>query len=165
MPLAVIAFGSNLGDREGFLAEAFAKLSPTLSDMRISSLYETEPMYVVDQPSFLNGVLSGQTELGPLALLQRLKSLESEIGRQSRIDKGAREIDLDLIAYGSLVLKSAKLNIPHPLAAERRFVLEPLYEIHPEFELIGYGKVVDCVHTMEVQSQMVMKRIDAPVQF
>lgn len=157
MSQVIIAFGSNLGDREGQIGQALDALRPILSNVKISSFYETEPMYVEDQPVFLNGVLAGQSELAPFALLARLKSIEREIGRQKRIANGPREIDLDLIAYEGLQLNSERLKLPHPMAHLRRFVLEPLHEILPDFELIGYGKVSECVHNTEVQSQKVIR--------
>lgn len=134
----VIAFGSNLGDREGNIRRA----AETLGVSRISSLHETTPMYVEDQPPFINAVAFLDTELGPLALLRLLKETEAAIGRQPRERYGPREIDLDLIAYGSLQLRSviygeARLQVPHPRLAERSFVLDPLAELDPGFHVPG----------------------------
>lgn len=127
-----IAFGSNLGDRVDNIRRAVALVSAVLEGVRCSSLYETAPMYVVDQPAFLNGVFTGRTALGPLALVRRLKSVEQQVGRLPRIANGPREIDLDLLLYGRLTLVSEavpRLVVPHPRMAARRFVVEPLVEL------------------------------------
>jgi len=139
---AVIAFGSNLGDRESRIYEAAQKLGIT----KMSSLIETDPMYVLDQPPFINAVGILETDLGPLALLGLLKETEIAVGRLPRERYGPREIDLDLIAYGALQLKSSyggsvKLHVPHPRLAERRFVIDPLVELAPDFILPGIGPV------------------------
>lgn len=133
MPLSVIAFGSNLGNREGYIREAAARLGIR----HMSNLIETDPMYVTDQPAFINAVGVLETDLGPLALLRLLKQTEDEVGRLPRKRYGPREIDLDLIAYGCLSLRSVvdgkvKLEIPHPRLGEREFVLAPIREIRKE---------------------------------
>ena len=138
MVKAVIGFGSNLGDR----SENIRRAAERLGVSRLSSLIETEPMYVEDQPPFINAVGFLDTCLGPLALLRLLKSLESEIGRLPRQRYGPREIDLDLIAYGRLQLRSVvygatKLQVPHPRLAERNFVLDPLAELDPFLQIPG----------------------------
>jgi 2-amino-4-hydroxy-6-hydroxymethyldihydropteridine diphosphokinase len=140
MVKAVIGFGSNLGDR----SENIRRAAERLGVSRLSSLIETEPMYVEDQPPFINAVGFLETNLGPLALLRLLKALESEIGRLPRERYGPREIDLDLIAYGRLQLRSlvngsTKLQVPHPRLAERSFVLDPLAELDPFLQIPGLG--------------------------
>lgn len=127
----LVAFGSNLGERAGHIEGALHLLRAQLGWRAISGLYATEPMYVTGQPEFLNGVAFGHTELTPYALLDRLKAVELEVGRLPRQRFGPREIDLDLIAYGSLRLRSERLNVPHPRMMERPFVLEPLVELLP----------------------------------
>ncbi len=125
----LVAFGSNLGNRAELLRRGVELVSKSVRIFRCSSLYETAPMYVEDQPSYLNGALSGFTELGPLALLAQLKRIEVEVGRRPRVRNGPRELDLDLIAYGVLELRSTVLRLPHSGLRGRRFVLEPLAEI------------------------------------
>jgi 2-amino-4-hydroxy-6-hydroxymethyldihydropteridine diphosphokinase len=101
-------------------------------------------MYVTDQPNFLNAVARGKTRLGPLALLSVLKQAEQELGRVARFSNGPREIDLDLLAYGSLQLKAGdRLIIPHPRISERRFVLAPWADLEPEWIVAGAGRVKD----------------------
>ncbi|HVT10774.1 MAG TPA: 2-amino-4-hydroxy-6-hydroxymethyldihydropteridine diphosphokinase [Fimbriimonadaceae bacterium] len=141
----VIALGSNVGDSLRYLQDAVAALRRAIRVERVSSVYRTVPMYVEDQPPFLNAALTGSTELGPRSLLRCLKEIESEIGRRDRARYGPREIDLDLIAYGSLSYAftggDKPLVVPHPKTGERRFVLAPLYEIDPGYKLVGLGAV------------------------
>lgn len=145
MTPVVIALGSNVGDSLGHLREAMRRLRGAIRVDAVSRAYRTAPMYVEDQPPFVNAVATGHTDLGPLALLRLLKSLEREMGRESRERFGPREIDLDLIAYGSLALTSnagpRPLRLPHPRVPERRFVLGPLAEIAADLHLIGLGVV------------------------
>lgn len=146
MPRIVIAFGSNRGDREGFLCDAIARLRREMTILSVSPVYETDPMYVQDQPPFLNGVLVAETNRGPLATLAVLKQVEREVGRTPAERYGPREIDLDLIAFGPVAYRfldkgRAKLQVPHPRTPERRFVLAPLADLEPELVLPGLGKV------------------------
>ncbi|MBC8076565.1 MAG: 2-amino-4-hydroxy-6-hydroxymethyldihydropteridine diphosphokinase [Chloroflexales bacterium] len=127
-----IAFGGNVGDREGNLRAALALLQQHVQIEAVSSLYETEPAYVLDQPRFLNGVLRGSTALVPLDLLHALKQIEAAVGRLPGPRNGPRPVDLDILHYGDLALDTPELTIPHPRMAERPFVLVPLAEIAPE---------------------------------
>lgn len=106
--------------------------APDLRVLRASSVYETAPRDVEDQPWFLNQVLECETDLFPRQLLERLQKIERAMGRKRRMAKGPREIDLDILLYGDAVVKAPELEIPHPRLAERRFVLEPLVELAPE---------------------------------
>jgi len=99
---------------------------------RTSSLYETEPQDVRDQRWFLNMVAECRTELFPVQLLGRLKKLELQLGRKRTIPKGPRTIDIDIILYGSAIVRTPTLEIPHPRFRERRFVLVPLAELAPD---------------------------------
>lgn len=142
----LVALGSNLGDRRDHIRRAVARLGCLFSEIRLSSLYATEPMYVADQPEFLNAALSAQTDLSPRQTLRTLKDVESEVGRVPRERNGPREIDLDLVAYGSLAYRFVEddrvvLELPHPRSPERRFVLEPAFEVAPDFELPGLGTI------------------------
>jgi 2-amino-4-hydroxy-6-hydroxymethyldihydropteridine diphosphokinase len=127
-----IGLGSNLGDRAENLRAARARLE--LSGVRIrrgSSVYETEPRGMLDQPWFLNQVLEAETTLYPRQLLARLLMIEREMGRIRITPNGPRTIDLDILLFGNAVIHAAGLEIPHPRMAERRFVLEPLAELAP----------------------------------
>jgi 2-amino-4-hydroxy-6-hydroxymethyldihydropteridine diphosphokinase len=125
-----IALGSNLGDRVANLLLARERIvSPHVRLVRASSIYETAPRDVLDQPWFLNQVVAAETTLFPRQLLARLLRIEQEMGRRRTVDKGPRVIDLDILLFGDVVIHAAGLEIPHPRMAERRFVLEPLAEL------------------------------------
>jgi len=130
-----LSLGSNLGDRLGYLKEGL-DLVLTLPDtnlLKISAVYETEPVDFADQPRFLNLAACIHTKLEPHELLHLLKDLERKIGRVHRDRWSAREIDIDIIFYGDYKIDSDDLIIPHPRAHLRKFVLQPLSEIAPEF--------------------------------
>ena len=137
--LAAIALGSNLasrlGDREANLREAVRQVGRLGVVKAVSSFYDTEPVGLVEQPRFLNGAMLLETDLGPQELMRELLRVEREMGRerQGAVAKGPRVIDLDLLLYGDWVLWAEDLILPHPRMEERRFVLEPLAEIAPEW--------------------------------
>ena len=106
--------------------------APDLRIVRASSIYETAPRDIEDQPWFLNQVIECETDLFPRQLLARLQKIEHAMGRKRRIAKGPREIDLDILLFGNAVVKAPELEVPHPRLAERRFVLEPLAELVPD---------------------------------
>ena len=128
-----IALGSNLGDRERNLRLAWERLQHHGSELLLSSLYETEPMYLADQPYFLNAVGRMYSFLAPQEMLQALHTIEDELGRDRgrEIRMGPRSIDLDILLCGDLVMDESTLTIPHPRMTERGFVLIPLVEISP----------------------------------
>ncbi len=130
--VAWIGLGSNLGDRHTNLLEALQQLRERTRIVRVSSVYETDPVDYLDQPRFLNMVVQVETDLDPFSLLQFLKRIERRIGRQTTVRYGPRAIDLDLLLYDDLVLETPELQIPHPRMAERAFVLVPLAEVAPE---------------------------------
>ena len=130
MTTTYIALGSNLGDREALLNEAIARLlKEGVETVRRSGIIETAPAYVLDQPRFLNMVIEARTEHFAFELLNRTQRVERAMGRQKTIDKGPRNIDIDILYFGSLILKTPHLTIPHPLIHERPFVLIPLAEL------------------------------------
>lgn len=132
MKTVYIALGSNLGDRVANLLLARERIvSPHVRLSRASSIYETAPREIVDQPWFLNQVVAAETTLFPRQLLARLLQIEQEMGRQRTVSKGPRVIDLDILLFGEAVIHTAGLEVPHPRMAERRFVLEPLAELVP----------------------------------
>ncbi|MDP8237968.1 MAG: 2-amino-4-hydroxy-6-hydroxymethyldihydropteridine diphosphokinase [Candidatus Hatepunaea meridiana] len=135
-----ISAGSNLGDRKEHLTIAIDKLSktPDIEVVNVSSLYETEPWGMKDQPDFLNCVIKIKTTSAPERLLIVLKAIEKSIGRKESNERwGQREIDLDIIIYGCEVIDSPELTIPHPRLAERCFVLEPLSDLCPDLVVPG----------------------------
>jgi 2-amino-4-hydroxy-6-hydroxymethyldihydropteridine diphosphokinase len=137
-----LALGSNLGDRRANLAAAVARLAPGVTVERVSSLYETEPAYLLEQPRFLNAALRGRTALAPAELLALLKRIERELGRTAGVRNGPRVVDLDILLYGGQALAGDSLTIPHPRMAERPFVLVPLAEIAPDLTPPGWDTTV-----------------------
>jgi len=133
MKTAYLGLGSNLGDRQANLDDAVRRLaSERVTVKRRSSIWETAPRDVLDQPWFLNQVIEVGTDLFPRQLFQHIQRIEREMGRLKRIPKGPRPIDLDILLYGNAVVKSPELEIPHPGMTERRFVLAPLAELAPD---------------------------------
>jgi 2-amino-4-hydroxy-6-hydroxymethyldihydropteridine diphosphokinase len=133
MKRVYLSLGSNAGDRRQNLSSALARLAgPRLRVTQVSSLYETEPQNVRNQPWFYNIVVECETSLLPRMLLRHLKRIERLMGRRRNIDKGPRTIDLDIVLYGSFIVESPELVIPHASMHERRFVLEPLAELAPD---------------------------------
>jgi 2-amino-4-hydroxy-6-hydroxymethyldihydropteridine diphosphokinase len=128
-----LALGTNLGDRLANLATLQNALPPQVRVLAASPVYETPPWGYLDQPAFLNQVLEAETELSPQELLDTLKRLEVEMGRQSTIRYGPRLIDVDILFYDNLVLESDRLVIPHPRLDERAFVLVPMADLAPGF--------------------------------
>lgn len=128
-----IALGSNLGDRRGNLDRALHAMDAIVHVTARSSIYETDPAYVADQPSFLNMVVAGETGLHAEPLLSELKRIEADVGRVPTRRNGPRVIDLDILYYGDQVMDTGRLIVPHPRIAERLFVLEPLCEIAPDW--------------------------------
>ncbi len=136
MSKALIGIGSNLGNREGNCKKSLRLLE---EDSRIkitkqSSMIETEPWGVKDQPKFINMAVEIVTGLEPEGLLSLLKNIGSKVGRTSGLRWGPRIIDLDILFYDDLVIKTPGLEIPHPEICSRDFVLKPLEEIAPDKE-------------------------------
>lgn len=130
-----LSLGANLGNRAQNLESAIAALErENIRVTRRSSIYETEPRDVTDQPWFLNMVVECETEYFPLQLLAILQRVEREMGRIRRgaAPRGPRLIDIDILLFGTVKIKTEKLEVPHPRMLERRFVLEPLLEIAPD---------------------------------
>jgi len=162
MTPVVVALGSNVGESLSFLQQAVDHLALHLKNLKASHVYQTAPMYVTDQPPFLNAAVSGETSLGPLGLLALLKGVEKEIGRQSRDRFGPREIDLDLVAYGVLKYRyGTRLEIPHPRTPERRFVLQPVFDVAPGLRLSTMGTVESLLAQTEDQASDVVLNKDA----
>lgn len=132
-----IALGANLGDPVATLNETVAALTTdgTLQDIRCSSYFRSRPMGPQDQPDYVNAVLTAETALAPIALLDYLQSIEQHFGRVRARRWGARTLDLDLLLYGKQTLSLPRLSVPHPGLTERDFVVLPLLEIAPELIL------------------------------
>jgi 2-amino-4-hydroxy-6-hydroxymethyldihydropteridine diphosphokinase len=129
----LLGLGANLGDPRRQLAEAVARLGALVEDVRVSSVYRTEPVGHRDQPDFLNLVVRGWTTVAPEELLRGLLAIEGALGRERTFPNAPRTIDIDLLAYGDRVMETAELTLPHPGMAHRGFVLHPLAEVAPKW--------------------------------
>ena len=138
---AVVALGANIGNPKEQMDLALAMLKEATEVTATSSYYVTKPVGGPEQPDYINAVCILESDLPALDLLSLLHGIEKSLGRE-RIEKwGPRTIDLDLIQYGSLLSKADELELPHPRAFERRFVLEPWHEIEPDAVLLTHGKI------------------------
>jgi 2-amino-4-hydroxy-6-hydroxymethyldihydropteridine diphosphokinase len=132
--LAYLLLGTNLGNKKQNLEEVAVQLTQKAGQIiKHSSIYETLPWGVEDQPSYWNQVLLLQTTLLPQELLQINNEIEKELGRERRIRWESRIIDIDILYYNDFVIETATLSIPHPRIASRRFTLVPLAEMAPQF--------------------------------
>jgi 2-amino-4-hydroxy-6-hydroxymethyldihydropteridine diphosphokinase len=129
-----LLLGANLGDREATFVRAKSLIVSRIGDVvTASSLYETAPWGVLNQPAFLNQVLIVATTLGPSEVLAATQQIEAELGRVRHEHWGARTIDLDILYYNACILNTTELRVPHPHLHQRRFTLIPLAEIAPNF--------------------------------
>lgn len=135
MKKVFLSLGSNKGNRFRNILEAIIRISqlPSVKLEKISSVYETEPYKVTEQQRFLNLVLLISTSLTPVEIHQNLLSLEKELGRKTKGDQQAREIDIDILFYGDEIVEKPDLKIPHYDLHNRKFVLIPFVEVEPEF--------------------------------
>ncbi len=137
-----IALGSNVGDRAGNFRQAIDALAEFVSITRKSPIYETKPWGYQNQRDFLNQVVSGETGLTPLDLMQQLKTIEQDLGREKNFTNGPRVIDLDLLFYDNLIVETPTLSIPHPRMRGRAFVLCPLADLAPDLRHPIFKKTV-----------------------
>lgn len=152
---AIIHLGSNLGDRAGFLNKALSQLEDLGKLTGKSAIYETAPWGVEDQPHFLNMAIELMTTLEPFELLEKMRAIETGLGRQREQKWGPRTIDMDLIFYGDQIIESNELVVPHPQAHKRAFVLIPLLDIcpdriHPKFQQKVWELYDQCSDVTEV---------------
>jgi 2-amino-4-hydroxy-6-hydroxymethyldihydropteridine diphosphokinase len=130
--LVYIALGSNVGDRAAMLARAVEEINRAgLRVLRQSSLYATQPIGGPPQAWFLNAVVEVETDWMPLRVLHALQKIERSLGRRRSVRSGPRTLDLDILFYGTSVIRSRELEVPHPRLPQRRFVLAPLAELAP----------------------------------
>jgi len=128
-----LGIGSNVGDRLGFLEKAVRQLRtiPGTKVVKVSSVYETEPVGVKDQSYFLNAAVAAQTSISAEEFYAHIKLIEKELGRVQSVRWGPREIDIDILLFGDHVIDTSSLVVPHSEMLNRKFVLQPLAEIAP----------------------------------
>ncbi len=131
MKTIYLGLGSNLGDRQQNLLLALAALEPEVTIQKTSFTCETDAMYNVGQPKFLNVVCEAVTQLPPFGVLRKIKKIEMAMGRHAHNEP--RVIDIDLLFYGNEIMETQELKVPHPSIAERAFVLVPMADIAPRF--------------------------------
>jgi 2-amino-4-hydroxy-6-hydroxymethyldihydropteridine diphosphokinase len=145
---AYVGLGANLGDRRATIGAALEQLAaePGLEVVAVSSLRETDPVGITEQPRFLNGAAAVDTDLPARALLDRLLGIERRLGRTREGPRyGPRSIDLDLLLFGAEQIGEPGLVVPHPRLHERLFALEPLAELDPELVVPGQGPVAGLI--------------------
>lgn len=151
-----IGLGSNLGNQFEFLQAAVDGLQELGLNLRASRVVKSKPMYVLDQPDFLNAVVEMHTNLSPLELVKRAKNLETKIGRTPRQRNGPREIDIDLLLYGSISYQfNDQVFVPHLKMAERKFVLVPLADLDANLEIPGMGSLQNLLQLTNIDGQCV----------
>jgi 2-amino-4-hydroxy-6-hydroxymethyldihydropteridine diphosphokinase len=145
---AVIALGANIGNPKEQMDLAVAMLREATDFQSVSEYFSTKPVSDIAQPDYLNAVCIVESELPATDLLALLNGIEKALGRE-RIEKwGPRTIDLDLIQYGSMLSAADELQLPHPRAHERRFVIEPWHSIEPDAILLTHGKISEILEQL-----------------
>jgi len=146
---AVISLGANIGNPQEQITLAIAMLREATEVLAVSSIYETAPVGGPDQPNYLNAICITESDLPAADLLSVLHGIEKTLGRERLERWGPRTIDLDLIQYGSILSSAQELELPHPRAHERKFVLEPWLEIEPDAILLTHGKVSELLEQLQ----------------
>ncbi len=160
----VIGLGTNIGDRLDNLKTAISLLTPKLINPSIqSSIYETSPWGVINQPMFLNMVIIGETNYSPSYLISEFKKIEKFMGRKPNTRHGPRLIDIDLVAYGEEVYRKNGIIVPQIKLEEREFVLIPFKELwpswrHPEFKLSVNEMLENLSKIRPLSSKLVVTR-------
>ena len=157
MTTAYVGIGANLGDPKQQVTEATQALKASCSLIACSSLYQTMPIGWKKQPFFINAVVSLDFEGDPMALLQELQAIEIRMGRKRELVcwGEARVIDLDLLLFGSQVVNHPQLRVPHPYLKQRRFVLDPLFEIAPDLILPDGVPIASLMHAPSLLNQKI----------
>jgi 2-amino-4-hydroxy-6-hydroxymethyldihydropteridine diphosphokinase len=146
-----IALGSNMGDRVKVLLGAVAAIDRMGTITAVAALYETEPIGGPDQPPYLNSVVVLEATDEPQEVLEKLQEIEAEAGRRRTTPWGPRTLDLDIVTSDGLAVATETLQIPHPRASVRRFVLEPLAEIWPEADVGGGHSALQALEGVQDQ--------------
>ncbi len=157
-----LSLGSNRGDRVANLRRAMEELGKAgVKVQRVSSFYKTEPVDFGPQAWFLNCAVEASTEFMPMQLLKAVKSVERALGRRPGVRKGPRPIDIDILLYENVVVRTAVLTIPHERMNERRFVLVPLREVAPAARHpVSRRTVTEMLQDSRDLSQVVRYKID-----
>lgn len=160
--IVYLSLGSNLDERAANLRIALEKLADLGTVKAVSAFYETEPVGLAAQPCFLNCAAKLDTEKMPRQLITGILNLEQEMGRQRKQKNGPRIIDIDILLFGTSVIETAGLTVPHPRMHERRFVLEPLAEIAPEVRHPVFKRTIRELRDALPPGQTVRRVLEAP---
>ncbi|HET8824116.1 MAG TPA: 2-amino-4-hydroxy-6-hydroxymethyldihydropteridine diphosphokinase [Terriglobales bacterium] len=160
--IVYLSLGSNLDERAANLRIALEKLADLGTVKAVSAFYETEPVGLAAQPWFLNCAAKLDTEKMPRQLITGILNLEQEMGRQLKLKNGPRIIDIDILLFGTSVIETAGLTVPHPRMHERRFVLEPLAEIAPEVRHPVFKRTIRELRDALPPGQTVRRVLEAP---
>jgi 2-amino-4-hydroxy-6-hydroxymethyldihydropteridine diphosphokinase len=145
---AVISLGANIGNPEEQMQLAIAMLREATDVIALSSIYITEPVGGPEQPNYLNAICIAESDLPAADLLSVLHGIEKTLGREHLERWGPRTLDLDLIQYGTILSSAEELELPHPRAHERKFVLEPWLEVEPDAILLTHGKISELLEQL-----------------
>lgn len=159
MAIAYISIGTNHGDRERNILRALNMIKNRFEIKSVSSLYDTQPSHVPEDPWFYNAVVKLETGDRPEDLLKKLVMIENSFGRSRLVKYGEIIIDLDILFYDNLILETQKLCVPHYKNSVRRFVLEPLLEIEPDFIDPKSGKSIKELLTVFSDDEQVIKKL------
>jgi 2-amino-4-hydroxy-6-hydroxymethyldihydropteridine diphosphokinase len=159
-----LSLGSNLGDRAANLRKALTELEPRVRIVLVSSMYETEPVGVTTQPTFLNIAAEAETDLEPHELLRRVKDVERRVGRRKTYRWGPRVVDIDILLYGDRIVESRELTVPHRELPNRAFVLVPLAEIAPDLIHPTLHETVSALRDRVPGRETVARRGESPVR-
>lgn len=155
-----LGLGANLGEPRESMVRMLAGLAEASVRVEaVSSLYDTAPRELVDQPAFMNAAARVSSDLAPPDLLARVKEIEASLGRVAGVRFGPRVIDCDLLLWGGGAWSGPGLEIPHPRLTERRFALVPLLEIDPQLVLPDGRSLADCERRLPVAEQRVERRV------
>lgn len=161
MTIAYIALGSNLNEPVAQLDAAVLAISQLSQSqlLHVSPYYASKPMGPQDQPDYVNAVLSIETQLEPLVLLDELQRIENEQGRIRLRRWGERTLDLDMLLYGKLEMQSERLTLPHYDLQNREFVVVPLFDIAPELVLPNGSAVKNLRENFNAHNMLVVKPV------
>ena len=158
---SLLSLGSNLDNRKLNIENCIKLLkdSRNINVVSVSSMYETSPMYNLNQESFINCVIEIKTTLNPLQLIEQTQSIEKKIGKECVLERNQpRKIDIDILTYNDEIVDRENLKIPHPEIGERKFVLIPLFEIKGNISIPGYSeKIEDLIKNLDSNSDKIRK--------
>ena len=158
---SLLSLGSNLDTRKLNIQNCIKSLkdSKDINVVAVSSLYETSPMYNLNQESFINCVIEIETSLKPLQLIEQAQSIEKKIGKKVVLDRNQpRKIDIDILTYNDEIVDEKNIKIPHPRIGERKFVLIPLFELKGNMSIPGCSeKIEDLIKNLDTNSDKIRK--------